>query len=231
SQAWMLIQYSGLAYVSNLVFFVLYRLDYYFVEKYCSPAELGNYIQVCRMAHMFFLFPSMIATVIFPLTNPSTNSMIRSQLPAISRVLFYTFLLLCGFLCVTGSWLFPLIFGHDFYLMYKAFIWLVPGIIALSMLYPFSAYYSGINQISMNFKGSMLAMVIILIGDVLFIPLFGIQAAAAVSSVGYISYQLFVMIRFKNMHNIPSREFFYFEPTDFHRIRKSLKPSWVLNEK
>ena len=132
---------------------------------------------------------------------------------------------------MTGSWLFPLIFGHDFYLMHRTFIWLVPGIIALSMLYPFSSYYSGINQISMNLKGAILAMVIILTGDVLFIPLFGIQAAAAVSSVGYISYQLFAMIRFMNRHNIPSREFFYFEPTDFHRIRKSLKPSWVMNEK
>ena len=42
SQAWMLIRYCGLAYLSNLVFFILYRVDYYFVEKYCSPKINGN---------------------------------------------------------------------------------------------------------------------------------------------------------------------------------------------
>jgi O-antigen/teichoic acid export membrane protein len=231
SQAWMVIRYSGLAYISNLVFFILYRIDYYFVEKYCTPAELGNYIQVCRIAQMFFLFPAMIATVVFPMISSNNNHFARYQLPAISRILFYTFLLACGFLILTGKWLFPFIFGHDFDLMYGAFVWLVPGIIGLSVLYPFSAYYSGINQISTNIKGSLLAMAVIITGDVVLIPQFGIQAAAGVSSVGYICYQLFVMVRFKNKHNIPSREFFYFEATDFHRISRSLKPSFVLNEK
>jgi len=231
SQAWMLLRYCGLAYAANLLFFILYKIDYFFVEKYCTPAELGNYIQVCRIAQMFFLFPSMIATVVFPITCSKNNLNIRTQLPAISRVLFYTFLLVCGFVCLTGSWLFPFIFGDDFNLMHSAFIWLVPGIIALSILYPFAAYYSGINQISMNIKGSLLALAVIITGDIIFIPMFGIQAAAAVSSVGYISYQLFVMIHFKNTHQISSKEFFYFQATDFYRISRSFKPTLVLNEK
>jgi O-antigen/teichoic acid export membrane protein len=231
SQAWMLFRYCGLAYVSNLLFFILYKIDYYFVEKYCSPTELGNYIQVCRIAQMLFLFPSMIATVVFPITCSKNNHYIRTQLPAISRVLFYTFLLVCGFVCLTGNWLFPFLFGADFNLMYRAFIWLIPGIIALSILYPFAAYYSGINQISMNIKGGLIALAVIITGDMLFIPFFGIQAAAAVSSVGYISYQLFIMIHFKNMHQTSSKEFFYFQAIDFHRISRSLKPTLVLNKK
>lgn len=231
SQAWMVIRYSGLAYICNLVFFILYRIDYYFVEKYCSAEELGNYIQVCRIAQMFLLFPAMIATVVFPMTSSNNNNFVRYQLPAISRILFYTFLLACGFLVITGNWLFPLIFGTDFKLMYPTFVWLVPGIIGLSILYPFTAYYAGINQISTNIKGSLLAMAVIVIGDIVLIPQFGIQAAAGISSVGYICYQLYVMIRFRKKHNISSREFFYFEVTDFHRIGQSFKPSLVVNEK
>jgi O-antigen/teichoic acid export membrane protein len=231
SQVWMLVRYSGLAYISNLVFFILYRIDYYFVERYCSPAELGNYIQVCRIAQMFFLFPAMIATVVFPLTSSKNNNFAKYQLPAITRILFYTIVLASGFLVITGSWLFPIVFGDEFKLMYSTFVWLVPGIIGLSILYPFTAYYSGINQISTNLKGSLLAMAVIVSGDMLLIPQFGIQSAAAVSSVGYICYQLFVMIRFRNKHNISSREFFYFEATDFHRISKSFKLSLVVNEK
>ena len=173
----------------------------------------------------------MIATVVFPLTSSNNNHFIRYQLPAITRILFYTFLLACSFLVLTGNWLFPFLFGSDFNLMYRAFVWLAPGIIGLAVLHPFSAYYSGINQIATNIKGLLIALAVIVTGDIVLIPQFGIQAAAGVSSVGYVCYQLFLMMRFKVRHNIPAREFFYLDPTDLQRISRSLKPGFVVNEK
>lgn len=224
SQAASLLRYSMLAYAANLVFFILYRVDYFFVQKYCSASDLGNYIQVCRIAQMFFLFPSMIATVIFPLSSSSDSIYIRTQLPVITRVLFYTFLAICAFLCLTGYWIFPFVFGNDFTKMYGAFLWLVPGMIALAVLYPFTAYYSGMNQVGLNIKGSVFALAVIVVGDLLVIPTYGINGAAAISSAGYITYQLFIMSHFKRTHQLSSKEFFYFKVADFRRIGRSLMP-------
>ncbi|RYZ17114.1 MAG: hypothetical protein EOP49_50975, partial [Sphingobacteriales bacterium] len=40
-----LFRYALLALLANILFFLVYRVDYWFVNKYSTDAELGNYIQ------------------------------------------------------------------------------------------------------------------------------------------------------------------------------------------
>ena len=59
-------RYSAQAFAANLVFFAVYRVDYWWVAAYCSAGELGNYIQAAKLAQLFFFLPQVIAMVIFP---------------------------------------------------------------------------------------------------------------------------------------------------------------------
>ncbi len=217
-----LFRYSMLAFFSNLVFFLLYKIDYWFVNRYCSLEDLGNYIQVSKVAQMFFVLPGILAGALFPLIAGNHIGKIENALKTISRTIFFLYLSGCVVLIIVGKWLFPFVFGESFSGMYRPFLFLIPGILALSTLYTLTAYFSGKNKISVNLKGSLLALVIIVTGDAILIPKYGIVAAAAVSSFGYIVYHIYVLFTFNRIHHSGVLDFFYFRLSDLKKLKESI---------
>ena len=211
-----------LAFFSNLVFFLLYKIDYWFVNRYCSLEELGNYIQVSKVAQMFFILPGILAGALFPLIAGNHIEKIENALKIISRTIFFLYLSGCVVLIIIGKWLFPFVFGESFSGMYRPFLFLIPGILALSTLYTLTAYFSGKNKISVNLKGSLLALIFIITGDAILIPKYGIIAAAAVSSFGYIVYHIYVLYTFNRMHHSGVIDFFYFRLNDLKKLKESI---------
>lgn len=217
-----LFRYSMLAFFSNIVFFLLYKIDYWFVNRYCSLEELGNYIQISKVAQMFFILPGILASSLFSLISGNHISKVEATLKIVSRTIFFLYLVGCGILIIFGKWLFPFVFGESFSGMYRPFLFLIPGILALSTLYTLTAYFSGKNKVAVNLKGSILALIIIVIGDALLIPKFGIVAAAMVSSVGYISYNIYVIVIFNKIHHSGMIDFFYFRLNDLKKLKESV---------
>ena len=224
-------RYSSLAFFSNIVFFLLYKIDYWFVNRYCSLEELGNYIQISKLAQLFFILPGILAASLFPLIAGNHIKKAEEYLKTISRTIFFTYLLACLFLALVGKWLFPFIFGEGFTGMYKPFLVLIPGILALSTLYTLTAYFSGINKVSVNLKGSVLAIIFIVGGDAILIPKYGIVAAAAVSSFGYIVYHIYVLYTFNRIHKCGVIDFFYFKSGDFKTLKNSILKNGRIYEK
>ena len=215
-------RYSLLVFLSNVVFFLLYKIDYWFVNRYCDPEELGNYIQISKIGQMFLLLPGILAGSLFPLIAGNHIARLEDALKTISRTVFFVYLLGCGFLVIVGKWLFPFVFGESFSGMYQPFLFLIPGILSLSMVSPMAAYFSGKNKVSVNLVGSFLALLIIVVGDALLIPRYGIVAAAAVSSAGYITYHIFVLYAFNRIHRSGVIDFFYFRMSDLKKLKESV---------
>lgn len=140
----------------------------------------------------------------------------------LSRTVFWLYVLACLLLVIMGKWLFPFIFGKDFVEMYQPFVLLIPGILSLSGLFTLTAYYAGKNRMKVNIIGSFLALVVIIVGDSIFIPAYGINAAALMSSIGYIVYQLYVLIIFNKEYHMQMREFFIFKIADWKNMKKLL---------
>ncbi len=212
-------RYSLQAFVANIAFYLLYRIDYWFVERYCRPEELGNYIQVSRLVQLFLLLPTIMAGVIFPATAGGEQGEINRSLKTITASLLFLYAIICGLLVLTGNWLFPFVFGSSFDKMYGPFLLLVPGIFALSALSLFAAYYAGKNRVRVNVQGSLCALAVVIAGDIIFIPRYGIKAAALVSSVGYTVYLLYVLMVFKREYRLGWSYFFSVKKKDLHWIK------------
>ena len=217
-----LFRYSALVLLSNLVFFLLYKIDYWFVNRYCTPGELGNYIQVSKVGQLFMLLPGILAGSLFPLIAGNHISRVEETLKTISRTIFFIYLFGCGFLAIVGKWMFPFVFGDSFSGMYQPFLFLIPGILSLSLVSPMAAYFSGTNKVSVSLTGAFLALLIVVAGDALLIPGYGIVAAAAVSSVGYLTYFIFVLYSFNRIHHSGVIDFFYFRLSDLRKIKESV---------
>ncbi|MBX3256068.1 MAG: polysaccharide biosynthesis C-terminal domain-containing protein [Chitinophagaceae bacterium] len=178
-------KYAFQAFGANLLFFLLYRVDYFFVEKYCSAGNLGNYIQVSKLVQLFLVLPAIIASAVFPMSAAGDKETLHRGLAQLSRILVFGYCMICIVLSVVGYWLFPWVFGKSFDNMLIPFILLVPGIISLCVVSLLSAYFAGQDKVWINAVSSFCGLIMIVLGNVIWIPANGIVAASAVSSVGY----------------------------------------------
>jgi O-antigen/teichoic acid export membrane protein len=99
----------------------------------------------------------------------------------------------------------------------------IPGIAAIATLYPFTAFYAGANKIHINIIGSIIALIFVIIANVIFIPLAGIYAAATVSSVGYVLYEIYVLHIFRKKYGLKLSECLIIKKDDFILIKKMFK--------
>lgn len=195
-------RYSTYAFAANLLFLGITRIDYFFIRYNCSADDLGNYIQVSKIAQLFFILPSMISTVLFPFVASGSEPQIKGNIHRLSVRLLMVYAGACAVIAASGYWLFPFVFGPSFSKMFIPFLLIIPGILAISGMYPYTAYFSGQNKIIVNIKGSLFAFLFIVIADYLFIPKYGIKAAAMISSVGYLVYYYYVAMVFKKESGI-----------------------------
>jgi O-antigen/teichoic acid export membrane protein len=217
-------RYSLQAFAANLVFFLVYRVDYWFVNYFCSDKELlGNYIQVSKIAQVFFILPGIVASTVFSVTAAGQKNAMSDTVLRLSRLIFSGAMVACALLAAAGYWLFPQLFGAGFDKMYIPFLLLMPGIIAIATLYPFTAYYAGKNRVPENIKGSLLALIVIISGDLLLVPLWGINGAALVSSAGYIAYEVYILRQFKKEYGITIKDCFIIKKEDWQQLSTLLK--------
>jgi len=221
----LLIRYALLALAANVIFFLVYRADYWFVEKYCSAEELGNYIQVSKLGQMLLVIPTIISSVVFPHTAGAGAELteIKNNIMRIGRITTMLFSILFLIIILSGKWLFPLLFGHTFQLMYIPFVLLLPGIWAMSNLYILSAYFGGANKVKINLQGASLALAVILAGDVLLIPHYGIFAAAIVSTAGYTVNFLYSFFILQKEHPVSFAQYWSINKEDIQWLKSIIQ--------
>lgn len=218
-----LLRYSSMAFAANLISFVLFRVDYFFVNRYCDEDSLGNYIQVSKIVQLFFVMPGILASAVFPLTASGQRSQVNSYLPVLSRAIMLVSGVGCVGLGLAGKWLFPAIFGESFDSMYLPFLLMVPGLLAICLIYPMTSYYAGKDRIGENIKGSLIATVFLIIGDLLVVPYFGINGAALICSLSYLLYGGYMINRFRKEYRVAAGDFFIVRKSDLYLFSKLLK--------
>jgi O-antigen/teichoic acid export membrane protein len=219
-----LVRYALQAFAANLIFFMVYRVDYWLVNYFCTDkALLGNYIQVSKVAQVFFIVPGIVATTVFSVTAAGEKAAMGQTVQRLSRLICTGAALICVILGAVGYWLFPWIFGAGFQNMYLPFLLLVPGILAIATLYPYTAYYAGKNKVRHNIIGSLLALVAIVAADCLLIPLWNISGAALASSLGYLVYEGYILRQFKKEYGIRLRDCFVLQKADWQLLRMAVQ--------
>ncbi len=214
-------QYSLTALTANLIYFLVNRIDYWFVQYYCSPKDLGNYIQASKLGQMLFVLPAILGSTLFPIFSSQNKSGNTMELTTVIRILLWINLFIGILILGTGWYFIPHVFGRSFNNMYLLFVMLIPGILCVSMNYPLTSWFSASGRIGINIKGSLFALVIICIGDLLALPRFGVLSASIVSSAGYLSYYWYTVHIYRKEYAVAWRDLLLIRRSDITRIQQS----------
>jgi len=214
-----LARYSLTAFMGNLIFFLVYRIDYWFVHAnpaVCSEADLGNYIQVSKLGQLFLLLPQILASVIFPRSASGANRQeLNQSIMIITRLLARFFVVVTLIIALGGHWLFPFVFGDSFNKMQAPFLIILPGIFFLSVLVLLAAYFGGKGVLRVAVMGNVAALIVMVAGDYFLVPVYGIIGAAIISTVAYFVNMLYSLLRFYRDYAISWTDFFKWKSSDY----------------
>ncbi len=220
----LLYQYAGSALLANLLNLMLYRIDYWFVTYFLHNHHLlGNYIQASKMAQAFLFFSQVLANMYYLIVVKEQD---EQELLHITVVLFRVILstLLFCFLVVlllpTG--IFMSFFGSSFDAMYYPVCLLIPGIISLSLCTITGAFFGGKKMVRINTYSTLAGVVVVIILDLLLIPRYNINGAAAASSIAYTCTFLFSLFVLKKKFNLRLSSLFSFSRKDIPYVVHSL---------
>jgi len=231
-QLQQLFRYSLISFIANFIYFLVCRIDFWFVEHYRNAAELGNYIQASKMGQMLLIVPQILASVILPqIAGDSNKKAAIKSILVISRLLIQLFIVIIILDICFGQFVFSAVFGSTFHLMNLPFLLLLPGILSLAILTLFSAYFGGKNRLIVDVIGASAALLFVVVCNSIFTNKYGIAAAAIISSIGYtINLGYCVYAFFKLETDYSMKDFFNWTISDYQLITKLLRKTKDVDE-
>ncbi|MFA5392089.1 MAG: oligosaccharide flippase family protein [Candidatus Paceibacterota bacterium] len=171
--------------LAGIFYLLILRIDLYMVNFFKGTVEAGFYSLASTFGDVFLILPFSIVTVIFPKINAEDKSK-KESIAKYSRIsLFLVFLMAIGALLFIRP-VIGLLFGKEFLASVRPIILLLPGLIAWSLITVLGQYFFSIGYpFKLTICWFLVAMLNIIL-NFIYIPQYGMAAAALSSSVTYL---------------------------------------------
>jgi O-antigen/teichoic acid export membrane protein len=155
--------------------------------KYILNSEQAGYYSIAAaMADMVYMLPVVIGTILFPkLSAISCNQERWEFAKKVSVGVMLVIVVLASFAAFLADPIVRLLFGEIFMPAKSAFIWLLPGIVMLSVNTIFMNYFASIGMPLITVYCPSIAAIFNIALNMKLIPLFGIKGAAISSVASY----------------------------------------------
>jgi O-antigen/teichoic acid export membrane protein len=173
------------SYLANFASFLNYRLNGLIINAFLSVASLGYYSIAVALSEAMWLLANGVSTVVFPRVASSERAEANRLTAVVARNTLLATALGCLAMLLVGRWLVEAIFTAKMLPAVTPLWLLLPGTVALSFGKVASSYFSGIGKPIYGAYVAPINLVITVLLDLALIPRFGIEGAAAASSVIY----------------------------------------------
>ncbi len=126
------ISYASRAYLALLFGFLLQRAAVTFLAAFRAPREIGFFSVAAQIYDVMAIVPTSIAMVLFPMLIRQRAGSWRTTRQALSITLA-VMSVACIMAALLGRTLIPLVFGQAFAPSYQVMLWLLPGVVLVSI--------------------------------------------------------------------------------------------------
>ena len=173
-------------YFANLTQFLNYRLDVFVVSFFSGYASVGRYTLAVGLGQLIWLLSNAAATVLLPKIAAGEHDDRAAHVMKVNRLALAASFAGALALGIAGTQLIPLLYGEAFRSSIDALLWILPGIVAFSIVNVLAAFLAGIGKPRLNLIVSTISLAATISLDLVLIPRFDIVGAAIASSVSYI---------------------------------------------
>lgn len=181
------LDYGWKAHLSNILTFVNYRADLFFVNLFISPEATGIYVLAITIAEKLWILSKAISAVILPrLSELHEEEEKRKQLtPLITRWVLLVSTIGTLVLGLLASPLINLLYGSEFGLAVGALLWLLPGVLVGNVSRILANDIAARGRPEINLYISIPVVLVNIICSIVLIPKFGIKGGAMASTIAY----------------------------------------------
>jgi O-antigen/teichoic acid export membrane protein len=181
-----IVAYSLPLFLGNILQFMNYRLDIFFIKGYLGLGALGRYTVAVGLAQFLWLIPSALSSLVMRAAAEQGGTMrVLQRTAEVTR--FCLWLSAAGgvALIIAAEVALTAVFGSDFEGSVHPLVILVPGVVLFCPTIILSAYLNGIRRqlYTTWVAGGSLVLTVVL--NVLLLPRIGIAGAAVASSAAY----------------------------------------------
>ncbi|HEY7801864.1 MAG TPA: oligosaccharide flippase family protein [Dehalococcoidia bacterium] len=176
-----------------------YRLDQYIVRGFVGLAGVGIYAVGVSVSEGVFLLANAVAIVLVPRLTSADPDEARAMTPVACR---NTMLMAAAGAAVLGAvaaWVIPPVFGSGFDDSVQALWWLLPGTVALTGSKVLTSYIFSQGRPFVNTLITVASLVVTLVALFVLVPVFGVNGAAAASSLAYITHFCVALYAYRRM--------------------------------
>jgi O-antigen/teichoic acid export membrane protein len=188
------VKYGLKNYTSSLLWLFLLQSDLVLCNYFLGSSPTGVYSVAVSLGIPVTMLASIMGPLIFQrvASNQSRPSRIANTNRAL-RVLLPVLGLSAIVLGVSARWLVTFVYGSSFSGAAEALILLLPGLMALSFETVLMSFLAGEGSPRIVYWAPLVGLIVNLAANLFAIPRWGIDGAAATSSIGYIIVLLLVL--------------------------------------
>lgn len=209
-------------YAANLMMLLSYRLDALIVNGLRGVTSLGYYSVATAMAETLTYGAVGFALVLFPQVSSVERKEADRIAPVVCRNAVFMTLVGAVVMFVVSRQLILFVFGSGMTTALQPLWLLLPGIVSLAAARVISSYLSGIGKPIYTTYIAAGAVFLTVVLDLLLIPPYGINGAAAASSIVYTCTAVASVWIFKLESGAGLLETLVVRPDDFARYRRVL---------
>ena len=181
------VSYGIKAHLGNILGFLNYRVDMFFVNSFLNPAAVGVYSIGVGLAEKLWMVSHAASTVLFPSVAGETDEQRRKEFtPLVARTVLWGTALGALVIFFLSRWIVLLLYSKDFLPSVRSIQILLPGIVALSAGRVLSNDVAGRGRVMLNNYAGLVAVATNILLNILWIPKYGIAGAALASTISYI---------------------------------------------
>ncbi len=177
-------------FLANVAFFLLYRLNLYFVSFFLDSDAVGHYSVAAALLMMMAILPQAIDQAFLPKVTAgyAADGKQEAMTPLISR-LSLVISAVCAAAMAIGAWpLVYVLYGVEYLPAVKALLVLLPSVTVLCGMAVLNSGLQARGRPIWNSVGAVVGFATNGVLGLMLIPAWGIMGAALASSVGHLAF-------------------------------------------
>jgi O-antigen/teichoic acid export membrane protein len=181
-----MLRYGLKAYLAALFAFLVIRFDMLMVNYFLSAREAGVYSVTVQIVDLLYMLPVVIGMILFP----KVSGMKEGSWEFTRKVAWVTtglMFVICFIAALLARPFIVFLYGDAFSGAVGALYWLLPGVFFLSINTIYMNFFAGKGMPLIVIISPFIALVLNIILNIYLIPILGINGAALVSSIAYLT--------------------------------------------
>jgi len=215
--------FSVQSHTANVFTFLRSRFDWFLIDHFLTPSDLGYYTIAGMLVYVLWYLPIAIAQVLIPHISSRDDAAGNELTPLLARLGFSLALIGAVMLGIFGLPLIILLPGRQFVPAYPALLLLLPGGVVMSLARILAGDLIGRGLPKYSMVISVVAFILNVAVNLVFIPRFGILGAAATASITHIFAGLLYIYFFIRVSGVPLGELLILRREDLKGLKRILR--------